>query len=363
MKKALVEKRNALVEELEGLLATVETEVRAFNEEETARVAEIKAEIEGLNTTIATQEERRNLQEIKKDEVDTNMEKRELYAQELRGLSVGANGGLVPTEIQSEIVKAVYNQAPIAEMAKIYNVVGDLTINVQDGALTVGFVDELSASPDTNVVLKTKTLKSNGVRVLTKISNQLLLDSTVDVVSEVIAIVASELAKFINDALVMGASDKVEGLANTTNTVTIAGDEVALVDLVALMNKIPSHKADKGVFILAPATLSKVQAEALEKGVLGYAGLAGELGMTLFGKRVFTVDAMEGIETAIFANVAEGYAIKMPENVSITLMREIYLAQNQTGIHASAHFDGCITNEALVAKLKAGAPAVMRAKK
>ena len=69
MSKALVEKRNALVEELEGLLATAETEVRAFNEEETHRVAEIKAEIEGLNTTIATQEETRNLQETKKDDV------------------------------------------------------------------------------------------------------------------------------------------------------------------------------------------------------------------------------------------------------------------------------------------------------
>jgi HK97 family phage major capsid protein len=350
--KALIEQRDLLIEEMEGLLNTAETEVRAFNEQESARVSEIKAEIEGLNKTIEAKQESRNLTKV---EVTKVMEKREFerreFEQVVRGLSVAGNAGLVPTIIAQDIVKEVYNQAPLAKMAKIYNVIGDLTINIQDGALTVGFVDELSASTDTNVVLKTKTLKSNGVRVLTKISNQLLLDSSVDVVDEVIAIVSAELAKFINDTLVMGVQDKVEGLANTTNTVVMAGSEVALVDLVALMNKVPVHKADKGYFILAPSTLTKIQSEALAKGLLSFSGLAGELGMTLFGKRVFTVDAMEGKEVAIFANVAEGYAVKIPQNINITLMREVYLAQGQTGIHASAYFDGAIVNEQLVGKL------------
>ncbi|WP_321834349.1 phage major capsid protein [Clostridium butyricum] len=358
MSKGLIECRNALLEEFERIVDQCEAEIRGLSNIENTRISEIKAEIENIDSTIKAKRESRNLLTITntKDEVH-NVETREKierreFEEHIRGLSVTNNGGLIPISVAEEIVKEVYNQAPLLSMSKIYNVVGDLTIDIQDGNINVGFVDELTESSDIEINLKTKTLKNNGIRVLTKISNQLIMDSNVDVVAEVIAIVASELAKFINDTLVCGALGKVEGLVDTTNTVEMSGESVGLEDIIALMMAVPTEKADKACFIMAPSVMTKIRTEALAKGVLAFGGIGQDFGTTLFGKRVYLVDAMEKAKSkVVFANVAEGYAVKMPQNINITLIKELFIRQGMTGIHAQAYFDAAIVNTKLVSSL------------
>ena len=73
MLKALIEKRNTAIEAMYDLVATAETEKRAFTEEEERSYEDYKKEIASLDKTIAAAEEARNLTE-KKIENDDNEE-------------------------------------------------------------------------------------------------------------------------------------------------------------------------------------------------------------------------------------------------------------------------------------------------
>ena len=48
----------------------------------------------------------------------------------------------------------------------------------------------------------------------------------------------------------------------------------------------------------------------------------------------------------------EGYAVKMPDQIEIKVLRELFALYDATGIVATCHVDGKIVNEKLIAKLK-----------
>jgi len=73
----LIEQRNNLLDEMEGLLNKAKEETRAFTEEESTRYDEIKKEIEQLDKTIKAEEEARAL-EKKEEKKTTEVETREL---------------------------------------------------------------------------------------------------------------------------------------------------------------------------------------------------------------------------------------------------------------------------------------------
>ena len=123
--KALKEKKNSLLEEMEGILNKAKTEVRAFTEEENSKVEEIKKEIRGLEKLIADEEEMRSFDVVKAEKVEgekqivkeevraLEVEKEErafidaVVSGEMRNLTVGANGSVIPVSIASDIIETV----------------------------------------------------------------------------------------------------------------------------------------------------------------------------------------------------------------------------------------------------------------
>lgn len=53
----------------------------------------------------------------------------------------------------------------------------------------------------------------------------------------------------------------------------------------------------------------------------------------------------------VIANVPEGYAVKMPHNINITLIKELFIRQGMTDIHEESYFDAVIINTKLVASI------------
>ena len=272
----------------------------------------------------------------------------------IRGLKASANGGFIPQTVAERIVEMVSNNCPILEKATLYKVVGDLKVNVQNGKMTTKFVDELTQNNPTEATLKTVTLKSYTVISSIQISNLLISESTVNVVDEVVRLIAKDLTDFLNDVFVIGESSKVQGLAETTNTLE---GTLSLDSIVSLMTKVPVSKHKNACFIMSPEAFAGIKSDAISKGVLAYNGMAGDEGMFLFGKPVYLVDALTGkdsetIDTeVIFANL-EGYAVKMPDQIEIKVLRELFALYDATGIVATCHVDGKIVNEKLIAKLK-----------
>ncbi|MDU2047773.1 MAG: phage major capsid protein [Clostridium perfringens] len=374
--KFLYETRAKKLEEVEALINNAEAEERVLTDEELEKVEALKKEIEGLKAQIelinATKELKPVEKEIKeKEEVKEDMQNRSLEMQtrareeeelfvrclqegNIRGLKASANGGFIPQTVAERIVEMVSNNCPILEKATLYKVVGDLKVNVQNGKMTTKFVDELSTNNPTEATLKTVTLKSYTVISSIQISNLLISESTVNVVDEVIRLIANDLTDFLNDVFVIGETSKVQGLAETTNTFE---GTLSLDSIVSLMTKVPVSKHKNACFIMSPEAFAGIKSDAISKGVLAYNGMAGDEGMFLFGKPVYLVDALTGkdeetIDTeVIFANL-EGYAIKMPEQMEIKVLKELYAMSDATGVVATCHVDGKIVNEKLIAKLK-----------
>ena len=86
--KALIEKKNSLIDEMEGLINKAKEETRGFNEDENKRVEEIKVEVRSLEKLIADAEEVRKFDKGKKKkaeegekEMDKDLEVRTLDVQ------------------------------------------------------------------------------------------------------------------------------------------------------------------------------------------------------------------------------------------------------------------------------------------
>ena len=58
---SLLESRNNLITEMEGLIEKIKSETRSMNEDETKRFGEIKTEVEQIDKTIQAESEARNI--------------------------------------------------------------------------------------------------------------------------------------------------------------------------------------------------------------------------------------------------------------------------------------------------------------
>ena len=132
--KALVEKRNALLDEAKMILDKVETEVRALTTEEDSEYELKIREVEQINATIKKLEERA-VEETTEEVVDSaveeerNMENVDIKDFEIRALdqlirrkdgeelraaiSTSANGEIVPTHLYPEVIQKLEEVAPL----------------------------------------------------------------------------------------------------------------------------------------------------------------------------------------------------------------------------------------------------------
>ena len=142
MMKELVEKRNAMLDELDSILAKAKEETRAFNEDELKKVEELKEEIRKIDESIKLEEEVRTLEkkEVKSPETRSEEEVRaevikneeREFAQFVRGeiratsLGTAGNGSVIPVSVASKIIDKVKNISPVLSLATIYNVKGEV---------------------------------------------------------------------------------------------------------------------------------------------------------------------------------------------------------------------------------------------
>ncbi len=126
-----MEKRNNLLDEMEGLLSKSKEETRSLTDDESNRFDEIKSEIAKIDKTVAADEEVRSFEKKEVKKVNGEEEQRALEEEsfvkfikgEERALDVAGNGGVIPTSIANKIVDKVKELSPIYRLATVYNVV------------------------------------------------------------------------------------------------------------------------------------------------------------------------------------------------------------------------------------------------
>ena len=378
--KALLEKKNSLIDEMEGLLNKAKTEVRAFTEEEDSRIEEIKKEVKGLEKLIAYKEEFRALskEEIKAEKGTEEMSKEERQLEiiekeerefieavrnnELRNLTAGQNGKIIPVSIASDVINKVVELCPILELSQVYNVAGELRLpkyNADSATIAAAYATEFQDLTEKTATFTTIDLSNQIVGVLVKISKSLINRADFDVRSFIVNEIAKKIAEFLEKEMLVGKqSGKIQGAINTTNKVTTAAvNKITTDELIDLQMKLPTQYQQNAVFVMHRDILKEVR--KLKDGQGNYIlqpDFRAAFGWTILGRPVYLSDNMEkqvaaDKEVILYADFS-GYAVKMTKNVEIQLLQEKYAAQYALGIVSYVELDAKIADEQKIAKLK-----------
>lgn len=239
--KAMKEELNSLKEEKRSLLNSAITETRSLSSVEDERLKEVNTKIEKLENDIKNQEMsvRANTIEEKienKGEIKMNNQEQEIraienfiktgeIAEEIRATQTSAmNTAIQPTYIDNELVRRLEEVAPVFSKARMYQSrAGELKIprEAEANLYECGFVGEDADVPEKAFSFDTISLKSVRVGAYVKVTQQLLNDVELDIVSYVVDMLARRLGATLDHHAITGAGTKtshsdLQGLANLT---------------------------------------------------------------------------------------------------------------------------------------------------
>ncbi len=377
--KALLEKKNSLIDEMESLLDKAKTEVRAFTDEEDSRIEEIKKEVRGLEKLIADKEEFRALskEEIKAEKGTEEMSKEERQLEiiekeerefieavrnnELRNLTAGQNGKIIPVSIASDVINKVVELCPILELSQVYNIAGDLRLpkyEADSATIAAAYADEFTELAEKTATFSTIDLTNQIVGLLVKISKSLINRADFDVRGFIVNEIAKKIAEFLEKEMLVGNTlNRIQGAVNTKNVVTTATPtKITTDEIIDLQMKLPTVYQKNAVFVMHRDVLKEVR--KLKDGQGNYIlqpDFSAPFGWTILGRPVHLSDNMDsqlatGKNVILYADFS-GYAVKMTKNVEIQFLQEKYATQYALGIVSYVELDAKIADEQKIAKL------------
>lgn len=373
--KQLIEKRNALIEEMEKMVEACETETRAFNEDENKRYEEITKELNDLDATLKAADEldeKRSYQPIEKpDETKDRAELEErAFESYIRGtldletradvnLTKSDNGAVIPSSIANKIIEKVKEMSPLFAMATHYNVGGTLTIPSYDEStqkITMAYATEFTAIDSTSGKFTSISLTGFLAGARSLVSKSLVNNSQFDLVPFVVRKMAEAAAYWIENQLINGTTSKIEGLSKVAASVTAASATAVTADeLIDLQETIPDVYQGGCIWVMSKATRTAIR--KLKDGQNNYLlnkDATSRWGYTLFGKDVYISDNMPDMaagKRAILYLDPTGLAVKMTETPSVEVLREKYADQHAIGVICWMELDSKVENAQKIAAL------------
>ncbi|MDK7627693.1 MULTISPECIES: phage major capsid protein [unclassified Clostridium] len=364
MSKALVEQKNGLIEEMEGLVNKAKTETRSLDDKELTRIDEIKREVEQIDKTIAAENLVRSFEKVeeKREVKDMNTQTRELEIREeakfldfIRGneraLDVANNGAVIPTHIANKIIEKVKELSPIYSLTTIYNVGGDLAFPVYDetsSSIFAAYVEDGETLSEGTGKFKVVTLKNFIVGCLAKISKSLMNRTDFDLLNFVILKVAEAISEFIEKELITGNAGKMSGLVSMTNTVeTSTASKIVADDLIDVQMAVPEKFQANACWIMHKDTLKGLR--KLKNASTGEYLLQKDLtkgfGWELLGRPVYTSEncpVATDDNKAVFYGDMSGLYTKLTKKVELQVLLEKYADQRAIGVIGYVELDSKI---------------------
>lgn len=329
--KALVEKKNAMIQELDQIANTVATEVRSFTEDEDSRVATLQAEITGLDKAIKFAETRSLDVEVIEDtkeerSVEQNIDfevraveqfLRKQDGEEVRTVTAAAAPGslTVPVNLSNMIVEKLFEYASLFSRARSFTPVsGTLEILREQTIGTAGFVGEMTDLATDDFTMDKVTLRQKRAGTAIELSQHIINDSGIDVVNYAIGILSRRLAMTLDANVLKGTGDgnnQFEGLLGAAGAVTangIAAVTTAAVgaigtdDLLDLYNALHPQFQSNGVFVVNRKTFNTIVKlkDANNQYFLVRDIASAGAGYRLFGLPVIIQNEMPDIATGAF---------------------------------------------------------------
>ena len=375
--KKLAEQRAAYEQEMQEILDKAESEERAITEEESAKFDELEGKIKDIDRTIKAEERARDLKlNVVDDKKKEELRAEEKEAQEerafenyIRGvvseerasnLTSGDNGAVIPASIANKIIKKVVEICPIYQMATRYNVGGTLPIPYYDEdttAITMAYATEFTELESSSGKFKSIELKGFLAGALTKVSKSLVNNSQFDIVNFVINQMAENIAKWIENELLNGTTQKIEGVSQCKQVVTAASSTAITADeLIDLQETVPDVFQPGCIWIMNKATRTAIRKLKDSDGdYILQKDMTAKWGYRLFGADVYCSDNMPKMaagNTAIVYGNMSGLAVKVSEDMNIEVLRERFATEHAIGVVGWLEIDSKIENEQKIAVLK-----------
>lgn len=364
--KALIEKRNAIVEEMNEMFKTAETEVRALTEDEQAKFEAKTAELKALDKTIESAKDVRSLgamdvpteerKSVEKDEKVEDVEARafETLIRENRTgeMAKSDNGAVIPTTIANRILDTVKQIAPLYNLATKFNVKGKLDFPVAKKAITTAYATEFTALTSSNVGFDKRTLDGFLVGALSKVSVSLINNSQFDIVSYVVNKVAESIALFLEKEIISGeGTTKMTGVLVDTlvKAVDTVGDTPTADEFIAIQVAVPQQYQAGAMWLVSNKTLLAMRQMKDENGRYFLQNdLTNGFGYTFLGKPVMVSDQM--VDTNVVYGDFSGYFVNIHEGSSIKVLNEKYADEHAVGVVAWLEVDGKVMEEGKLVK-------------
>lgn len=370
--KAMIEKRNAKVEEMEEIVNIAKKENRVINAEETSKFNNLKKEVEEIDNTISMTDEMKKM-EVKKvveNNVNLSVEDKEkkLFENYLRGIknedtpTMPADGQvMIPRTVWDRIIDQVIQICPIYASADRYNIKGTLVLPKYDkehSSIVMNYANENTQAESGKVVIGQITLNGYLARCLAKISRSLINNTNFDIVGFVEAKMAQAIALFIEGELLHGTDNKIEGLRGIAEDMIITTESASAVTVDEFMDTqdaVIDNYQSNAYWIMNRATRNAIRKLKDKEGqYLLNRDLTAKWGYTLLGKDVYCSDAMDKIgagKTIAFYGDYSGLAVKVSEEANMQVLNERYAEEHLLGILAFLEMDSKVADTQKISKL------------
>lgn len=257
-------------------------------------------------------------------------------ADEIRSLRVAddtAGGVLAPSDFRAQIIKGVEEISPLRAHATVTSTsAGELVMPKLTGRPTAVWVSETEARSGTEPTFGQVTIPAHEASVYVDVSQKLLEDSAVNIVSELSGLLATEYARLEGVAFVSGdGMGKPRGVMTHADLPTFKNGSTSALSadkIIALMYAVKAAYRGRARWYMNGGTIAAVR--SLKSGTSGEylfkESLADGVPPTLLGKPVIEVpdmdDATSGNLPILFGDLRAAYRIV--DRVGLSLLRDPY---------------------------------------
>lgn len=375
--------KKSLQKEGFNALQKIEAEKRAITPSEELQQTVIQNELRDINSRIQeltnkTKKDDNTMENITKVEevqesglneirkaFDAHIRGQELKEEEKRML-LAEGSTLIPTLMEETVIEKILTVANVFAKTKSYRPVhGKLEILVEEDIQTADWVVENQALFSKDFTVSKVELDQKRVGSIIEVTQQLLNDSGIDILSYIENVLARRIGNAINTSVIAGNGDtdnQFEGILNAgiTPAVTASAVGTTTVDeLQALALSIPQEFRNGGVFIVSEAMFKLIAKLKDGNGhyYLNYDVANNETVYKLFGHEILVSSAMPapttGKQAVIFANLAEGYATMVKQGVQLKKLDSTSdeAARGVVKVLVEAYMDGKVANKQAIAIL------------
>lgn len=307
--------------------------------------------------------ERRAFEKVLRNKGDLSR----LDRDERAALQVGTDsegGYTVPDSFARQIVESMREFGVVNGLATHITTGdnGDLQIPTVATNATAAWTAEEAGYTQAEGTFGQITLKAYKVGVISKISDELVVDSAFDLLGWLARDHGEALGLKTGEAFSVGAANSTtspKGLLNraTVGVTTAANTGFTSDELIDTQHSVTSPYRANSVWLMNDATVKVVRKFKDNDGqYLWQPSVQAGSPDLLLGSPVFTdpnIDTVAATKVvAAYGDVAAGYIIRDVEGITVKILSELFAANGQIGVRTSLRTDGDLRDSAAVKTLK-----------